>query len=138
VLFIKGIMRILLLKKEVLKSGANGNFSGKAGSVVGYVLNGQGIIRGMPRRKKKKPTAKEQANRDKFAMLQFWLQPLLHYLRIGFKDYAPTFQGFVAAKSYNNKYALQQREEGCFFVNPALALISHGALPLPEALQMEE
>ncbi len=34
----------------VLKNGANGGFSGKVGSIVGYELNGQDVIRGLPKK----------------------------------------------------------------------------------------
>ncbi|MNL13348.1 hypothetical protein D3C87_1342520 [compost metagenome] len=32
----------------ILKAGINGPFSGKVGSVVGYELNGQTVIRSLP------------------------------------------------------------------------------------------
>lgn len=120
----------------VIKNGVNGTFSGKVGSIVGYEMNGRGIIRGLPKRRTKKPGEKELANRFKFALLQAWLRPILHFVRIGFKQYAPTFQGFVAAKSYNSKHALKQHEEGTWFVDPASVLVSYGHLPLPQNIRM--
>jgi hypothetical protein len=121
----------------ILKKGPNGGFSGKIGKIVGYEVHGQDIIRGCPGKRTTKPSAKEQANRDKFALLQRWLQPLTDFLRIGFKSYAPTFQGFVAAKSYNSKHALKQNDEGAWFIDPALAMVSFGTLPLPQTMSME-
>ncbi len=121
----------------ILKNGPNGGFSGKAGSFIGYKLNGQDIIRGIPRKRKKKPGKLEQANRDKFAQMQAWLKPLLDFLRVGFKGYAPTFQGFVAAKSYNSKHAFRQNEDGTSYIDPALALVSFGAITLPQTMSME-
>lgn len=121
----------------VIKNGFNGTFSGKIGSIVGYELNGRNIIRVLPRQRTKKPSEKELANRHKFALSQWWLQPLLHFVRIGFKHYAPTFQGFVAAKSYNSKHALKQQEDGTWFVDPASVLVSYGHLPLPRTINME-
>ena len=44
----------------ILKNGPNGDFSGKAGSFVGYKLNGQDIIRGIPKKRTKKPTQREK------------------------------------------------------------------------------
>lgn len=122
----------------VLKNGANGGFSGKVGSIVGYNLNGQDVIRGLPKKRTKKPGEKEQLNRNKFALTQHWLQPLLAFVRIGFKNYAPTFQGFVAAKSYNSKYALKQDAAGSAYVDPTLALLSFGTLTLPQTMSMEQ
>ncbi|MGY3055611.1 hypothetical protein ACVWYG_003832 [Pedobacter sp. UYEF25] len=121
----------------ILKNGANGGFSGKVGSIVGYELNGQDIIRALPKKRTKKPGETEQLNRDKFALTQHWLKPLLTYLRIGFKNYAPTYQGFVAAKSYNSKNALKENEDGNTDVDPALALLSFGSLNLPQSISME-
>lgn len=121
----------------ILKNGPNGGYSGKAGSFIGYKLNGQDIIRGIPRKRKKKPGKLEQANRDKFAQMQAWLKPLLDFLRVGFKGYAPTFQGFVAAKSYNSKHAFVQKEDGSWHIDPALALVSFGTIALPKTMSME-
>jgi len=121
----------------ILKNGANGGFSGKVGSIVGYELSGQDVIRGLPKKRTKKAGQTEQLNRNKFALTQHWLQPLLAILRIGFKAYAPTYQGFVAAKSYNSKHALKEKEDGIAYVDPALALLSFGALTLPQSISME-
>ncbi len=121
----------------IIRNGPNGGLTGKFGSVIGYKLNGQDIIKGLPKKRKKKPSAKEQANRNKFALMQAWLKPLVHVLRIGFKNYAPTFQGFVAAKSYNSKHALKQREDGSSYIDPALALVSFGNITLPKTMGME-
>ena len=117
----------------VLKSGINDGFSGKVGTVIGYRLNGQDIIRSQVKNKRTSPpTEKELLNRIKFATSQKWLNPLCDFLRIGFKDYQPTFQGFVAAKSYNHKNALECNENNDCSINPALALVSFGSQPLPE------
>jgi len=121
----------------VLKNGANGGFSGKVGSIVGYGLNGQDVIRGLPKKRTKKAGKTEQLNRNKFALTQRWLQPLLAVLRIGFKNYAPTYQGFVAAKSYTSKNALKENEDGSTYVDPAMVLLSFGTLTLPQTITMD-
>jgi hypothetical protein len=121
----------------VYRNGPNSGLSGKFGSVIGYRLNGQDIIKGWPKKRQSKPSLKELANREKFALLQSWLQPTLHFLRVGFKNYAPTFQGFVAAKSYNSKHAMYQNEAGAWVVEPASVLVSFGTLPLPHIMEME-
>ena len=109
----------------IIKDGIHGAFSGKVGKVIGYVRRGQAIMRTQGERTSP-PTAKELLNREKFAASQKWLSPLTDFLRIGFKDYQPTYEGFVAAKSYNHKNALQCNENNEFFINPALALVSFG------------
>lgn len=111
----------------IIKKGILGGFSGKAGTVVGYHAKGKDLMRGVPRIRTSGPTPKEQANREKFAYVQAWLQPLLEFLRVGFKDYDPNFQGFLAAKSYNSKNAVIGNAP-YFQINPALALVSFGEM----------
>lgn len=113
------------------RNGINGHFSGKIGNVVGYDFMGQQVIRTIPKKRTSPPTPKELLNRQKFAASQYWLEPLTDFLRIGFKDYRPTFQGFVAAKSYNQKNALVYKQDEGFSIDPALALVSFGTQPLP-------
>jgi hypothetical protein len=109
----------------IIKNGILGGFSGKTATVVGYHLNGQDIMRGLPKERTKPFSKKELANQQIFADLQFWLQPLKVFLRVGFQNYAPKFQGFVAAKSYNSKNALVSDDAGVH-IDPALALVSYG------------
>ncbi|MES2417071.1 MAG: DUF6266 family protein [Bacteroidota bacterium] len=113
-----------------IKSGINGAFSGKVGTVIGYVRKGQAIMRTQGLRTTP-PSEKELLNREKFTVSQKWLKPLIGFLRIGFKDYQPTYEGFLAAKSYNQKHALQADENNNFFINPALVLVSFGSQALP-------
>lgn len=121
----------------ILKDGIDGAFSGKVGTVVGYVANGKKIIRGLPRERTSQPTEKELLNRKKFAVSQQWLEPLTDFLRIGFKDYHTNFQGFVAAKSYNQKHALEMDENNEPFINPEKALVSFGNQSLPSRADVE-
>lgn len=114
----------------IIKNGIHGAFSGKIGKVVGYVSKGQAVMRTQGERTTP-PTPKELLNREKFATSQKWLSPLTDFLRIGFKDYQPTYEGFVAAKSYNHKHALLRDENNKFYVDPALVLVSFGDQPLP-------
>ncbi|MGY4384230.1 hypothetical protein ACVWYN_001256 [Pedobacter sp. UYP24] len=111
----------------VIKNGILGGFSGKAGTVNGYHLMGQEIMRGPRRNRTSKVSPKEVLNRNKFAVSQVWLQPLTGLLRIGFQFYKPKCHGFVAAKSFISKNAMVADDAG-FHVDPALACISHGPL----------
>lgn len=113
-----------------IKDGIHGAFSGKVGKIVGYVRKGQAIIRTQGERTTP-PTQKELLNREKFAISQKWLSPLIDFLRIGFKDYQTTYEGFLAAKSYNQKNAMNCDENNKFFIDPALALVSFGNQELP-------
>lgn len=109
----------------IIKNGILGGFKGKAGTVVGYHLKGQDLMRGLPVKRRNPFSEKELANQQVFADLQSWLKPLIVFLRVGFQDYAPTYEGFVAAKSYNSKYALVRDDAGTH-IDPALALVSFG------------
>lgn len=111
----------------VIKKGILGGFSGTAGTVNGYNLMGQDVMRGVRKERVSKPTAKELANRAKFAASQTWLQPLRDVLRIGFQGYKPHCHGFVGAKSFISKNAMVADDAG-FHIDPALACISHGTL----------
>ena len=118
------------------KNGNFGGISGKVGNAISYELNGQQVVRTVGERPKKKPTQKEKVNRDRFAKLQAWLQPLLPFLRVGFKNYAPTFQGFVAAKSYNAGRVFSQQTNGESIIDPSLAFVSHGSLTRPQNMAL--
>jgi len=111
----------------IIKNGITGGFSGKTGNVVGYTRKGKDCLRGRPKKRTAPPTPNELINREKFAYLQKWHQPLIEFLRVGFKDYHPDYEGFVAAKSYNAKNALIGHSPN-FQINPALALLSFGEM----------
>lgn len=86
----------------ILKDGANGGFSGKAGS---YNLYGKWIIRGLPKlsRKNKKGTDKQKAARARFTLMQHFLGPVLYFIKVGF-NLESKIRGnsaYNAAKSYN-------------------------------------
>ena len=110
------------------KDGINGPFIGKVGSVVGYQRKGVSYMRSLPRvREDRVVSEKEQANRQRFAAAQSWLTPLTVYLRLGYKNYSPRFEGFVAAKSYLMKHAMIGSYPD-LVVDPSLMLVSFGSL----------
>ncbi|WP_316818039.1 DUF6266 family protein [Pedobacter nyackensis] len=115
----------------ILKNGILGGFSGKVGTVIGYTLMGQEIIRGRGEGRKAPFTEGELTNQQKFGLTQAWLKPITNFLRVGFQHYAKTYEGFVAAKSYNSKNALVYDDAGAH-VDPTLALVSYGDMDLAE------
>eukprot|EP01133_Synstelium_polycarpum_P013490 gene13490-15894_t len=122
----------------IMKNGIMGGFSGKVGTVVGYKLKGKDVMRGKPQKRKGKPSPKEQDNREKFGYVQLWLKPLTDFLRVGFNNYHPNYQGFVAAKSYQLTHVVKKVEEK-YFIDPAQALVSFGSLsPAIEASVLAE
>lgn len=118
-----------------LMDGIHGHIHGKIGGVVFYTANGQNIARSLPRgtRKKKKPTPLQAFQRERFAVMQQWLKPLLRIIKVGFGNFAPQ-TGHNAAMSYNLKHALMYNEETSRYeVKPEAFAFSSGTLPTPIA-----
>jgi hypothetical protein len=117
-----------------LINGINGPFIGKAGSVIGYTVNGVGYMKGLYKKRTKKPKEGEVLNRKKFAAAHVWLLPIKDFVKVGFKGYNERFQGFAAAKSWLLKNCIQVID-GEIRIDPALVKISSGNLPLPENIE---
>jgi len=115
--------------------GINGPFQGKVGTVIGATWKGIPYMRSLPQKRTSPPTARELANRKKWALSQQWLQPVQDFVRIGFKGYSPKSEGFIAAKSYLLKNALAGEGE-TLAVDPARVKLSWGDLPWPDNFQM--
>lgn len=60
--------------------GINGAFTGKVGTVVGYVLRGQNVMRALPRQRTSKASDAELGNRDKMTLLSKFSKPLKSFL----------------------------------------------------------
>ena len=91
-------------------SGINGPVLGKVGSVIGSSRRGVPYLKGPYKKRTKKVSKKEMANRNKFALAQEWLKPLLPFVRIGFRGYSERSEGFVSAKSLLLKNAFEGDE----------------------------
>jgi len=118
-------------------NGIMGAFSGLVGTVVGSTWKGIPIMRSRPKSRTGPISEKEKANREKFAVAQFWLKPLLDFVRVGFKNYSPTVVGFGAAKSWMMKNAMEKTAEG-FIIDPSRMLVSFGDLPSPANIRLGE
>ena len=70
----------------IIKQGANGGFSGKAGSVVGSSWRNIDYIKGLPRKRSKAPTEKQLAQQAKFTFAIEFFQPIKELLNMGFAD----------------------------------------------------
>ena len=114
----------------IYKNGINGAFSGKLGAVVGATWKGQPYMRSLPSKRKGPASEAAITSRNKFAMAHNWLKPVLPFVRVGFKGYSATTEGFLAAKSYLLKNAFEANGDN-LVINPALVKVSHGDLPLP-------
>lgn len=121
----------------ILKEGINGPFSGKVGSIVGYQLNGQTIIRGLPKVVRRKPTALTLLNRARMKAVSQFLKPLKYVIDFGYRNIAP--QGsrvgtFQAAQSYTLRNAIDYGEDNVPYVNPEKVLVFRGDLTKPTLL----
>ncbi len=89
--------------------GIMGPFSGKAGTVIGYTLNGQHLIRSLPHVSTKKPTTEVKNNRGKLKVLSAFIRHMDEYLIMAF---TPEARGTVKnwhnlAIQYNNPTAIK-------------------------------
>ena len=118
-----------------LNSGINGPFRGKVGTVVGVEWKGGYYVRSTPAKRTSKRKVDEKANQSRFSMVHQWLQPLLDFVRVGFKGYSEKSEGFNAAKSYVLRNAIKN-EKGVFSIDPSLVQLSYGKLPLPSHISV--
>ncbi|WP_293942050.1 MULTISPECIES: DUF6266 family protein [unclassified Sphingobacterium] len=96
----------------IIKNGANGTLSGKAGSVV-FVTNGNTTYaRGLPKKTSKKPTSEQVVARSRFSIIQKFMSPILPFIRIGFKNYNPSKKAHSNAMSYNLNNGTEKTANG--------------------------
>ena len=89
-----------------IKQGLLGPVAGKVGNVVGATWRGIDYLRIMPANVNDPQTPAQMSQRTKFLLVLRFLQPLLDFLKIGFRGYAKGMSAFNAAMSYNLKNAV--------------------------------
>lgn len=121
----------------IIENGANGGFTGRAGSVTGYYSNGKWIIRGLRKfsRKNRKGTAKQRACRSRFTKMQTFLAPITFFIRIGFnmESKKRMMTAHNVAKSYNMLNAQEPNGE----IDYSKVCVSFGNLIGVEAPQVQ-
>jgi hypothetical protein len=128
------VTNCLIIKPELMATytdGINGKFKGKVGTVIGSSWKGIPYMKSLHSKRTIPAHKDEQLNRNKFGMAHRWLQPVIDFVRAGYKGYTPTVEGFLAAKSYLLKNAFEG-EGTDMVINPAFMKVSYGDLPLPE------
>ena len=120
-----------------LLKGINGPIQGKVGTVIGSSWKGIPYVKGPYKERTAEAGPGEAANRNKFGMAQFWLKPVLKFVREGFKGYTETVEGFVIAKSYLLRHAFEGVAPDVH-INPALVLVSYGTLSLSADMAVEK
>jgi len=117
----------------IAKNGINGKFSGKVGSIIGYQLGDQNIIRTVGERRKPYSPL-ELLNQAKMRAVSEFLSPIKPIIRFGFKREKTAgnrIGAFQLAQSYTRKCAIDLNEEGVPFVNPEKVLVSMGEVEPP-------
>lgn len=89
-----------------IKQGILGGFSGKVGTVIGSSWKGISYMRGQAQHVKNPRSAGQVNQRTKFALVMGFLQPVVPYIRIGYKSQAAKQTEFNAAMSYTIKNAI--------------------------------
>jgi hypothetical protein len=90
---------------SITKMGLLGSVSGKVGNVVVVDWKGKTFLRESPGERSTKPSELEKSGWSDFAMLHYWLKPILKFLRAGFNGYPGRVHAFNAAKSLALKNA---------------------------------
>lgn len=118
----------------IVEQGITGAFIGKVGTVIGYQLNGQNVMRSIGRRRTKPFTELELLNQAKMKVTSEFLRRIKPFVKFGFREVAPEGSrvgAFQLAQSHVRKQALDFDADGKPFVNPAKVLISKGSLEPP-------
>lgn len=67
-----------------IRRGANGGFSGKAGSVIGSSWNGIDYIKGLYKKRTKPATEEQKVHQARFQLMALFLYPFKVILRLGY------------------------------------------------------
>jgi len=111
-----------------IKQGVLGGFSGKVGTVIGFVRNGLAFMRGLAIGHTDANTPAQQEQRAKFSLVIKFLRPLTALLRIGFKNAESRLTGFNAAMSYTMENAVKGIYPA-FEIDYTKVLVCQGNLP---------
>lgn len=112
----------------IAKNGINGSFSGKVGSIIGYQLGGQNVMRTVGERRKPF-TQLELLNQAKMKVVSEFLGRIKPWIKLGFAKVAPTGSrvgAFQMAQSHARKHAVMVNDEGQPYIDPAKVLVSKG------------
>lgn len=90
-----------------IKQGVLGGFSGKVGTVIGFIRNGIAYMRGLALSHTDANTPAQQEQRAKFSLVAKFLRPFAALLHMGFKPAESSSSGFNAAMSYHMENAVK-------------------------------
>lgn len=69
-----------------LNMGILGGFTGKVGTVVGYIRKGQPVIRALPQKSQVEPSEEQKASRKRFGALRKMIPSFVPAFNIGFRS----------------------------------------------------
>jgi hypothetical protein len=110
-----------------LSSGILGPVSGKVGNVVGGSWRGIDYLRAMPASVSNPRSPAQLNQRARFLLMLRFLQPMLDFIKIGFKAYARKMSAYNAAMSHNLRNAITGTFPD-FEINYSDVLVSRGNL----------
>ncbi len=117
-----------------IRNGANGGFSGKAGSIIGSSWNSVNYIKGLPKLSNKPASEKQLDQRARFAAVLGFMGPIKDVLLMGYKGQKA---GRATGFNLGIQYALTNAVIGTYpdyAVNPAKVQISKGTLQAPHGI----
>ncbi|MDO6739352.1 DUF6266 family protein [Wenyingzhuangia sp. 2_MG-2023] len=109
------------------EKGILGGFSGKVGNVVGTRWRGKNVMRSLPQRTSRMPTAKQEEQREKFKTVIEFLSPIVDVLTLYFGSPQGDKSRSNLATSYHLKNAVVPTPTG-MVMDYAKVLISKGDL----------
>ena len=115
----------------IIRNGANGGFSGKAGSIIGSSWKDINYIKGLPKLSKKAKTLKQLEQQAKFATAVKFLQPVKDLLNVGFGNYK---QGRASGYNMAVKHVLENAITGAYpdyAIDYSKALFAKGGVAAP-------
>ncbi len=110
-----------------IKQGILGGFSGKVGTVIGSSWKGISYMKGRSQHVNNPRTEGQLDQRNKFVLALTFLQPVVPYIRIGYKTQADKQTEFNAAMSYIIKNAITGSSPD-YSLNYSAILVSRGSL----------
>ena len=93
-------------------------------------------MRGQAQSVKNPRTAKQMAQRDKFALALSFIRPIQSFIKVGFKAYAVHQSEFNAAMSYTLKNVIKGTYPN-FTIDYAQAMVSRRSLAKPLNIQKQ-
>jgi len=116
------------------EKGILGAFSGLVGPVVGATFRGRNVMRGRPRKSKKKPTSGQLAQRFRFAAVTRFLTPAKDILSEYFGTPFDAKSRYNLATSYHLQEAVEVDGDSAEILY-SRALFSRGSLLSPQNLE---